>query len=81
MGADQARDLKPNLQIAIVCTVTRPRVYEDLETEDATITSPSEHHTRARFIAIRADQVWVFDSRTGRIVSKMIGSAPTPDGQ
>lgn len=80
MGADQARDLKPNLQIAIVCTVTSPRVYEDHETEDATITNPYEEHTWARFIAVRPDQVWVFDSRTGRIVSKVTGAASTPHG-
>ncbi|HZL55578.1 MAG TPA: hypothetical protein VFC21_00760, partial [Bryobacteraceae bacterium] len=80
MSADQARDLKPNLQIAIVCTVASPRVYEDIETEDATIISPLENHTWARFIAIRPDQVWVFDTRTGRIVSKLTGAASTPHG-
>lgn len=81
MGADQARDLKPNLQIAIVCTVTSPRVYEDFETENATVTSPSEDHTRARFIAIRPDQVWVFDRRTGRIVLRMVGADSASGGQ
>lgn len=81
MNTDQAQDLEPNLRIAIVCTVTRPKVYEDFEREDATITNPSEYYTLARFIEIRPDQVWVFDSRTGRIVSRRIGAASTPDGQ
>jgi hypothetical protein len=81
MNADQARDLKPNLRIAIVCTVTSPRVYETWEEDKATLTIPLETYTHTRFIAIRPDQVWVFDSRTGRIVSRRMGAASTPVGQ
>ena len=81
MGADQARDLEPNLQIAIVCTVTSPRVYDAFEEEKATFTAPLETHTHARFLAIKADQIWIFDRRTGRVVSRIIGAASKTDGQ
>ena len=70
----QARDLKPFLRVALVGTLTEPRVWSSLDTHDPTFSEPYETRRNGLYVTLRLEEVRILDSRSGEMVTNF-----TPD--
>jgi hypothetical protein len=72
MKAQDAKQTKPFLKIAVVCTLMSPRVYETVDGHTPTITDPVELTVKKKYVLVRADELWLYDKRSGYILGKFV---------
>lgn len=70
MPANEAKLIKPFLRFALVCTLDNPTVYTNTDTSSATISNPREVKVLRHYILVRPDELWVYDARSGNVLSK-----------
>jgi hypothetical protein len=69
MEVATAAAAKSHLRLALLCTLTSMEVQRDDSVDDATIDHPVELHWHERILPVRIDRIFVFDNRTGRILT------------
>jgi len=70
MTAMEAKDVKPFLRLAVLCVQSQAHIYKDDSHGKPTIDRPLEFITNEAYLPVLAQQVWMFDSRSGRILKK-----------
>jgi hypothetical protein len=73
---EDAIAVKSYLKIALVCTVTESEVEHEDQIIEATIAEPREIQWHEKRLPVRIDKLWVFDSRTGHILTTLGTSSP-----
>jgi hypothetical protein len=63
VSASEARILKPNLGIAMVCTISAPKVYGFFDTLGATVASPIELELHRLLVPVTVTRSWLGGSR------------------
>jgi hypothetical protein len=79
MGPEEAKALKPNATLLLVCRLTEPWYRAGAHGHDPTFSEPYETTVGERYLQIIPDQLWVFDKRTGEVVRKL-SERPEPGG-
>ncbi|MBZ5635559.1 MAG: hypothetical protein LAO55_20735 [Acidobacteriia bacterium] len=70
MDVSNAKALKPFLQVALVCTLVNPTVYEGTDGRSPTISSPIETTIKQQYLLVHPDELWLYDLRTGHVLGK-----------
>ena len=72
MDGATAKQLKPHLRVVLICTLVDPTVYVGTEYHSPTITVPTEITNDQEAVIVHPDQVWVYDNRSGKVITKVI---------
>jgi hypothetical protein len=70
MATEEAISLKPNLGVLAVCTLTSDKVITQVGGHEATLDAPYESTIIWNYLPVRVEQLWVYDSRSGRVIHK-----------
>ncbi|HMF63337.1 MAG TPA: hypothetical protein VK608_04550 [Edaphobacter sp.] len=69
--ASEARMVQDNLRVLVVCTVQPDKPVRTTERySEATFHDPTEMMLTERHLRVNATELWVFDTRTGKVYSK-----------
>jgi hypothetical protein len=69
--AEQARALKAYAKLMLVCHLSKPWLQNGTRHYDATLDSPYEIEFTEKYLQVVPDQLWLFDGRTGAVISKL----------
>ena len=70
MTADEARLVKPFLRVAVRCVQNAGGIYRDDTHGKPSIDWPKEFVTHLYYLPVLAEEVWILDSRSGKLVKK-----------
>lgn len=76
ISAQQARVIKPHIRLLLVCSLREPFTQENVIGQDATVRNRYEHYIDEHYVTIQPEQLWIFDARSGRVLSKLKPSTP-----
>jgi PDZ domain len=79
IGPDEAKALKADLKLLLVCRLTDPWFRHSAHGHDPTVTEPYETLVDENYLQISPEQVWIFNSRTGEVVRKLSESSIAAD--
>lgn len=71
MSIDMAKELKPNLRLAIICRLNEAKVYRDFALQTPTISDPYDSYTQKYYASVTPEQLMVFDQKTGKILMRV----------
>jgi hypothetical protein len=74
LSLDRAKALKANLRLAIVCALNDPRVLKTVKFESATLSSPYQINWNESYISVSLEQLLLFDSKTGEVLTRVLGN-------
>jgi len=77
IASTEAQQAKTFLRVALLCVQSVPSIYRDVYYHDPTISDRFEIGGEKYYLPVSIQQMWVFDSRSGKIIKKFDG-APTP---
>ena len=70
MKTVEAQEVKAFLRVAIFCVQSSPKIYKAEGHAKPTIDSPQEYITHHYYLPVLAEQVWIFDVRSGMIITR-----------
>lgn len=68
---DEARALKPDAKLLLVCRLSEPWLRHSAHGHDATINEPYETVVGDNYLQVLPDQLWVFNDKTGDVILKL----------
>jgi hypothetical protein len=71
MAPDEAKVLKPDIKLLLVCHLAAPWFHHSAHGHDPTIDEPYETLIAEHYLQILPEQLWVFNSRTGDVIKKL----------
>jgi len=71
MSSDEARVLKPDLKIILVCRLSEPWLRTSAHGHDATIDDPYKVLVGDNYLQVIPEQVWILNGRTGQVITKL----------
>jgi hypothetical protein len=83
MGPDEARALKADAKIVVVCRLAPPWYHEGAHGHDPTISDPYESKVGDNYLQVVPEQIWIFNHGSGEVIRKISESslASERDGQ
>ena len=75
MAPNEARALKTELKLMLVCRLQQPWLRQNAFNSDATIDDPHEMIVEGNFLQAVPEQLWIFNQRTGEVVRKLSESS------
>jgi hypothetical protein len=78
---DEARALKADAKLLLVCRLSEPWFRHSAHGHDATISEPRETLVGDNYLQIVPDQLWVFNEKTGDVVLKLSPSIATDEAE
>src|SRR6476469_4446342 len=65
MSVADARRIKPNVKLLLVCKLSSPWYRNTVHTREATLDSPTETFNSVNLLEVVPEQLWVINSQTG----------------
>jgi hypothetical protein len=73
MTPDEARTMKADAKLVLVCRLTPPWLRHSAHGHDATINEPYETLIGDNYLQAEAEQLWILNQRNGEVIRKLSG--------
>jgi len=72
---DEARALKADAKLLLVCRLSQPWFRQSAHGHDATIDEPYETIIGDNYLQVEPEQLWIFHQQTGEVIRKLSSSS------